>query len=129
MAPPGPLCTGNGGAGLVENGVDLLEAAAGGLGVEEPDERYEGEVEDGEDEVALPALGGHGAGGHHDGGEVPEPVGRGGDGIALAAQVQGHDLGAVQPGDGEKADGEEGVVKEEGNDDDDGGAEGARTDA
>lgn len=36
--------------------------------------------------------------------------------------MQGHDLGAVEPGHAEEADGEEGVVEEEGDDDDDRGA-------
>lgn len=124
-----PLGARHDGARFVKDGIDLFQATARRFGVEEVDEGQEGKVEDGEDEVAFPALAVHGAGGHHDGGKVPDPVGRGGDGVALGAQVQGHDLGAVEPGHAEEAEGEEGVVEEEGDDDDDGGAVAARAQA
>lgn len=61
-----------------EDDVDLLEAAALGLGEEEPDAGEEEDaVEDGEDDVRLVAEVGEGRRRDHDDEEVAEPVAAG----------------------------------------------------
>lgn len=51
---------------LHEDLIDFLERFAGGVGVEPPDERDEGGVEHGEDDVDLPADVGDGGRGDFD---------------------------------------------------------------
>jgi hypothetical protein len=62
---------------VAEIRVDVLEGAGGGLRVEEVDERHEGEVEDGPDDVEAPAERFDAGGCDLDDDEVAEPVGCG----------------------------------------------------
>lgn len=68
---------------------------------------------DSEDNVGLVADVGKGNRGDHDDHEVPDPVGRGGQGVGRGADLQRHNLSRVQPGHTQPTDGEAGVENEE----------------
>ena len=117
---------------LVEDGVHLLERAVRRLRVQEVDDGHDEAVaatglakwylkvgkeqaslHDGEDDVGLPGDGGEGDGRDHDDHEVEGPVGARGQRVGGRADAQRYDLGRVQPGHAEPADGEEGVEDEQ----------------
>lgn len=62
---------------IAEIRVNVLESSSGGFGVEEVDEWYEGEVEDGPDDVEAPAEGFDARRRDFDDDEIAEPVGCG----------------------------------------------------
>jgi hypothetical protein len=62
---------------IAEVRVDVLESSGGRFGVEEVDERHEGEIEDGPDDVEAPAERFDSGGRDFDDDEVAEPVGCG----------------------------------------------------
>lgn len=93
--------------------IHLLERAARGLGVEQPDDHRKKQVEHEEDHVRPPADVGDGDGRDLHDQEVEDPVTGGGQGGGVRAVPQRHELRRVQPGDGEPANGEDGLVEEE----------------
>lgn len=105
---------------LGEDDVDLLERAAGRLGVEEVDDGNEGGVHAGEEEVSSPANLVDHDGSDHDDEEVEHPVGAGRHGVGLSTSADGVDLGGIEPGEGKPGGTKEGDVGEK----TDGGAAG-----
>lgn len=87
--------------------VHLLQAAAGGLGVEEVGDGHKTGIEDRPDDIqAKPQIADRHRGDVDDD-EVAQPVGADADGDALVAGAQGHDLAGVHPRDGQDAPGED----------------------
>lgn len=80
-------------------GVEVLEGAVGGLGVEEPDDRQEQRVSDDPDNIKPPAQLLDADGRDLDDDEVGDPVRHRRDGRALGAHRQRVDLRRVQPRD------------------------------
>lgn len=101
------------GGDLVEDAVHLLEGAVGRLRVEEVHRGDHEGVDDCEDDVGLVADRVEGDGRDHHDHEVENPIAGGGQRVGGGADPQRHDLGRVQPGHAEPADGEEGVEDEE----------------
>ena len=111
--PPGDPDGVEDGTALPEDDVHLLEAAVGGFGVEEVDGGEDEGVDDGEDDVGPVADAREGDGRDHHDHEVPDPVPARRHRVRRRPDPQRHDLGRVQPGHAEPADGEEGVEDEE----------------
>ena len=82
---------------LAEDGVDLLERAVRGLGVEEVDDGVDDGVNDGEDDIRLVADGRKAYGRYHHDHEVEGPVGAGGEAVGGGADLEGHNFGGVEP--------------------------------
>ena len=94
-----------------EDLVDLLQAPAARLGEEEPDTRQPGGIEDGvDDEVAITDVR-EADGGYLGDEEVEEPRHGGADAADGGAELDGGDLGGVEEGDTEEADGVDDVVE------------------
>lgn len=96
---------------IVKDLIHVLETPARRLRVEEPGDGDEAGVEDGPDDVQLPAETVDGVRGDEDDDEVGQPVGTDADGDALVARAQRHDLRRVHPAHGQDAPGED--VEEE----------------
>ena len=98
---------------LGKDTIDILKLQAFGFGVEDEDDGDPKGVEDGEDDVGLPTDVLDGGRGDLDDEEVADPVAGGGDGGATLAELEGQDLGRVDPDSGLEADGEGALEDEE----------------
>lgn len=94
---------------VLESLVNLLEALAHGLGVEEVHGQRDAEGDDAEEHEVVVADVGDGDGRRHDDDEVPKPVVRGRDGGHRDAELHGRHFGAVEEVGAEEADGDEEV--------------------
>lgn len=91
------------GVALGEDDIDLLQAAAGRLGVCVVDDGEEDSVESAEEQVGAPTVGARVVdedGRDHDDEEIPQPVADGRAGGGLGPGLQRVDLGRIQPGQG-----------------------------
>lgn len=97
-------------ARVVEDDVDLFEAAEAGLWVEVVDDGDDDEVEDREDDVGAVADVVEGDRGNLHDGVVDEPVGCCAHGVCWAADAEGDEFDLQEPGDSLESAGEEGDV-------------------
>lgn len=98
---------------LLEDGIHLFEGSVGRLGEEEVDRREHDGVDDGKDDVCVGLDVLERRGRNHDDQPVKDPVRAGGEGVGRGADSERSDLGGIQPGHAEPANGEEGVEDEE----------------